>query len=290
MRNAMQWWLVLVLMAFWGLGGCGDSTAESPADTGDEPADTGDEPADTSDEPADTGDELVDTGDEPADTGDEPADTGDEPVDTGDEPIDTGDEPADTGDEPVDTGDEPVDTGDEPIDTGDEPADTSDEPADTGDEPIDTGDEPEPCEDGTFDHDGDPTTPCVPWTVCDPGTYVSTFGTATTDAICESCVPGTFCEGGDAPEIDCADLAGYDDDGDPTTPCVPLTMCGDDQYVSREADNMRDRICAPCPGASTSLGPNAAFCSPQPPRFTAIAAGKEHTCGLDEDGKAHCWG
>ncbi len=51
MRNAMQWWLVLVLMAFWGLGGCGDSTAESPADTGDEPADTGDEPADTGDEP-----------------------------------------------------------------------------------------------------------------------------------------------------------------------------------------------------------------------------------------------
>ncbi|MBN2496137.1 MAG: hypothetical protein JXR96_16205, partial [Deltaproteobacteria bacterium] len=34
------------------------------------------------------------------------------------------------------------------------------------------------CEDGFFDHDGDVETPCVAWTDCAPGQYVSAPGTS----------------------------------------------------------------------------------------------------------------
>ena len=185
-----------------------------------------------------------------------------------------------------------VEWGDDTIDAGDKPTDAGNDT----DKPTDADTEPTPCDNGTFDHDSNPETPCVPWTVCplgshvaasgtattdrecatcepgtfstldnqdtcspwtlcEPGTHVSVPGTTTTDATCEACESGSYCEGGNAPVLDCAVLEGFDHDTDPATPCMPWTTCQNNEYVSVETTPHEDRRCTPCPGQSTTLAP-----------------------------------
>lgn len=52
--------------------------------------------------------------------------------------------------------------------------------------------DPTPCDDGTWDHDANPTSACVSWTECVANEFVAHPGSATTDRICEACPVATF--------------------------------------------------------------------------------------------------
>jgi len=63
------------------------------------------------------------------------------------------------------------------------------------------------CDDGTWDHDGNPATCCSAWASCPAGKYISRAGTASTDRECSSCAAGSFSQFPDA------------------TMCAPWTVC-----------------------------------------------------------------
>jgi hypothetical protein len=109
---------------------------------------------------------------------------------------------------------------------------------------------------GTWDHDGNSTTPCIAWKTCS-GTEVETSpGTATTDRTCGcaagltrnaqgtcECAPGTFSSNG---------------------VCTRLTVCMPGQFVSRAGNPGRDQQCSPCMAGTYSTTENAAQCTAQP--------------------------
>jgi hypothetical protein len=109
------------------------------------------------------------------------------------------------------------------------------------------------CVEGTWDHDGDPSTACQGWTECADGGYEATAGSATSDRVCEP---------------------------------YP-TVCGLGEYVV-EAGPL-DRVCAACPEGQTSKGPNAAFseCIDYP---AIISAGALYSCSRRVGGQVLCWG
>lgn len=48
------------------------------------------------------------------------------------------------------------------------------------------------CAAGTWDEDENPATPCIAWTSCLAGNYVSTAGSKTSDQVCSPCASGTY--------------------------------------------------------------------------------------------------
>ena len=64
--------------------------------------------------------------------------------------------------------------------------------SDEGDGDGDGSGGPRDCSDETWDDDDDSETTCVPWTTCEPGTFVDEPGTATSDRSCSPCAEGTF--------------------------------------------------------------------------------------------------
>ncbi len=129
------------------------------------------------------------------------------------------------------------------------------------------------CASGSYDDDGDPTTACVPWTACDPGQYVSTAGTATSDQVCAGCASGTFSTAADAAD------------------CVAWTTCPAGSFVTTKGSATSDQTCAPCaPGtyttdANQSKCVTAADCPPgtvQTAPATATAAAVCKACAAGE--------
>lgn len=102
--------------------------------------------------------------------------------------------------------------------------------------------EPDPCESGTFDHDGDALTACVVWTACDPGEYVAASGSATTDRECSACGAGTFSTTANA------------------SLCTAITSCLPGNFVSTAGTSTADQACSPCATGSFAAGTNAAVC------------------------------
>ena len=105
-----------------------------------------------------------------------------------------------------------------------------------------SGEAPDACQSGTWDEDGDASTPCVPWTDCEPGEAVDEPGSATSDRTCEACAPGTY------------------SDGTNRARCQPWTDCVSGEFVDATGTATSDRICTSCPPEHTSTGPNAAMC------------------------------
>lgn len=165
------------------------------------------------------------------------------------------------------------------------------------------------CEDGTWDHDGNATTECVPWTTCPAGTYVKARGTAkedrtcapcddgtttsstnqpkcvetrcpagtkqtapataTSPPACEDCVAGTYCAGDLAEPIACTSDE-WDDDADSSTPCAERTSCIAGQWVRDSGSTVQDRACEPCANSTFSSTVDAPGCSP----WTACSLGE----------------
>lgn len=125
------------------------------------------------------------------------------------------------------------------------------------------GDTPlERCPDGTWDHDADTTTPCVPWKDC-PSDYLAVEGSNTKDRVCWPCPPRHFAPANSPtcfPRPDC--LAGtYLSDVDslcrscaPNTystginmpACEPKTECIAGSYVGNDGGATSNRVCLPC--------------------------------------------
>jgi hypothetical protein len=142
------------------------------------------------------------------------------------------------------------------------------------------------CNPTTWDHDGDSSTSCKPWTDCAPGTRVSVEGTATADRQCAPCPNGqttlaantAACEPITVKQITggerhtCALLS------DDTVRCWGLNTNG------QLGTGTPDRVLLPSAAAPVSVTNTPGM------KVTAIAAGWFHTCAVLSDGNAKCWG
>lgn len=102
---------------------------------------------------------------------------------------------------------------------------------------------------------------CQPEASCAVGTRQTAPATHTSPVQCASCDVGTYCAGDTAAPVSCGSGT-WDDDANPTTPCVAWKDCFAGQYVSVEGGNVADRVCADCTGSDTTSSMNALSCSP----------------------------
>jgi len=100
------------------------------------------------------------------------------------------------------------------------------------------------CENGTFDHDGDPSTTCEVWLVCQPGQYVVEAGTSEADRVCAGCASGTFSM------------------NENVSTCSEWSDCTPGTYVSEDGSADSDRRCEACPSGTESTANNQAMCLP----------------------------
>ncbi len=108
---------------------------------------------------------------------------------------------------------------------------------------------PASCQAGsTYDDDLDPATVCVAVAgPCAAGTYESVTPSVTANRACTACVAGEYCAGGTADRAVCEVGVSYDDDLDPTTPCIASTApCLAGTYESNAATSTSDRECTDC--------------------------------------------
>lgn len=111
---------------------------------------------------------------------------------------------------------------------------------------------------------------CVALGECAPGSVRTTAADAGVDGptSCEPCEPGQYCAGATAQATQCDD-GSWDDDGDPATPCSPMTTCVEGEYVAAAGDALTDRQCDACVDGEFSAARNAVSCS----AWQACAAG-----------------
>lgn len=145
---------------------------------------------------------------------------------------------------------------------------------------------------------------------------------------CSACPPGTYCSGGDAQPINCADQMGFDHDADSASPCTPWTICQPGQFIQTNGDDQNQRVCVACPDGAFSTDQNTTQCTTWSdcPGNTFVAqipsksqdricegcpagtyitrtnatacnadsdllgAGDNHTCLLDGNSDFNCWG
>lgn len=125
---------------------------------------------------------------------------------------------------------------------------------------------PSACEDGTFDHDHDPATECIPWSSCAAGTYVTSAPSATSDRTCAACASGTFSATSNEAS------------------CKAWSSCKAGTFVSTEGSTTTDRACTPCSGETYSSSDNQASCVP----VGACPAGTEQTAPATETAPPVC--
>lgn len=140
-----------------------------------------------------------------------------------------------------------------------------------------------PCDDGTFDHDGNAATACQPWSDCPQGSSVAETGTGTSDRECRYCAQEHF-----SSESNSENCTAWEDcepgqmvmvagsytsdrvcqscpDGTfstlPNSTCEGWTTCSEGTYVGTVGDADSDRSCSPCTSGYTAL-PNQESCSP----------------------------
>ena len=112
---------------------------------------------------------------------------------------------------------------------------------------------------------------CVPEGSCAPGTVQTAARFGDVPPVCEACVPGQHCPGGERAAVACGSGDGsWDHDADPATACAERTTCVGGSYVLIEGDATTDRSCAPCPSGTYSDGPNEASCA----EWTTCLAGE----------------
>src|SRR5690606_12124132 len=99
------------------------------------------------------------------------------------------------------------------------------------------------CATGTWDHDDNLGTACVPHTNCPMGQYIVSDGSATSDRRCAPCGPESF--------------AGSSN----SEACTPWRACGSGQYVLFGGSASADRTCAGCPSGSFNTNNNALGCT-----------------------------
>jgi hypothetical protein len=100
----------------------------------------------------------------------------------------------------------------------------------------------EPCTPGRWDHDSDPSTPCVEATRCETGQRVLAAPTALSDRSCTACESGTFSASSNA------------------SACAEWTTCLPGTFVSQQGTGTSDRACTPCPSGTQATSQNQSLC------------------------------
>lgn len=103
---------------------------------------------------------------------------------------------------------------------------------------------PIPCEDNTYDHDYNPSNACVPYTDCRAGQYVGAPPTARVDRQCLACVTGTYTDTVNAEA------------------CIFWDRCEPGEQVKQAGSLTADRQCEPCPSGTFSRDLDTAECTP----------------------------
>jgi len=117
-------------------------------------------------------------------------------------------------------------------------------------------------------------------------------GTVWVETECSPCSSGSYCAGGDSPELPCDD-GSWDSDADPATECVSRTSCPSGQRVEDDGSSTADRTCVDCPDGETSVGPNAPSCTDpgQGTVFESLPRGGYPGCAVRASDQAGiCWG
>jgi hypothetical protein len=143
---------------------------------------------------------------------------------------------------------------------------------------------PQPCGNGTYDKDNNPSTLCVPWSTCEAGSFAAGAGSAVTDRTCTTCADGSFstqnnvatctnwmeCEPGErvskvgnkTTDQTCAACAnGSFSSTKNAEMCKTWTNCEAGTFVSVKPTVTNDRTCTKCPDGQVSTGQNAPSCS-----------------------------
>lgn len=165
----------------------------------------------------------------------------------------------------------------------------------------------------TYDAQG-----CEPWTVCQPGQYVEYSGTSSSERVCAvcpegettvtenagectgtsdcpagtyksandclACSAGSYCSGKSEQEEVCG-AGTWDNDGDPSTPCIAATDCITGQFIEEDATTTTDRSCSFCPTGFFGTETNAKSCqewttcvAPESFERAAPSATQDRTC------------
>lgn len=103
------------------------------------------------------------------------------------------------------------------------------------------------CAAGTYDHDLEPSTACLAWTVCVPGQRVLSSGSSTQDRSCSECAVGFFST------------------TDNSAACSIWTECPAGTFVSNTPSKTIDRACADCGVGTFTAASNASQCAPHVP-------------------------
>lgn len=98
----------------------------------------------------------------------------------------------------------------------------------------------------------------------------------TAGVVCAPCPAGSYCPGGRQPMALCNTYQ-YDDDQDPSTPCVAVRSCGAGTYVAVVYSRVTDQRCAPCPSGTFNAATDARSCTPfsvcESHQYEAVAPG-----------------
>lgn len=144
--------------------------------------------------------------------------------------------------------------------------------------------EPMPCEEGTWDHDANQASECVPWTDCPSGQYVAQAGSATEDRVCEDCPDGQTSHGPNASSCDGSRWAIISTGSghscavgeDTTLWCWGLGDFGRLGLGDTDDRHSPEQVLADDPILEKG--------------WKSVSAGIWHTCAVRDDSTIWCWG
>ena len=128
------------------------------------------------------------------------------------------------------------------------------------------------CEAGTYQDEAGKSF-CDATTLCQPGRFVASPATTTSDTICASCPAGTFSSTTNALECHACPAGTYQDDHESTS-CKTTALCEAGKFIEQPATPSSDTVCADCPAGKFSEAENTVECAACPAGFFQPAPGQ----------------
>jgi hypothetical protein len=131
------------------------------------------------------------------------------------------------------------------------------------------------CEPGFFAKDG----ACNRWTTCQPGSFIETPGTATSDAECSPCAAGSFSDTANASACTACAAGTFVGTAGSVSCMAWPTSCQSGSFVQVPGTATSDQVCAPCGVGQFSAASNGPTCSACPAGTFASTSGTS-SCSL----------